>query len=372
MAGTRPLPPRSAKGLPDVVVVGSGLIGLATAFQAASRGLEVVLLDFGRAGMASAAAAGLIAPSLGALPPPAQRAFDEARELFEPFVGRVSAASGNHVDVQWGLLEVASDAEEWRELTARRSDSAQPIDRTELAGEEPALAGAPGALLHLRDGWVDPRSLVSALGAAVDGQPGVERRTELLVEISVERNSMRLMLESGAILRAPTIVIAAGAWTKQIRGLRELPVEPVKGQLISLRAPFVLRHAVAGVAGYAVPRGEEIIIGSTMEHTGFDAEPTVEGRQMLLEAAGRLLPGVEHLGGISRTWAGLRPMTPDRLPLIGPLDDAARIVVATGHGKNGVLLAPFTALAITSILLSEPVPKSLSSFIPTRFDSPTG
>jgi glycine oxidase len=175
-------------------------------------------------------------------------------------------------------------------------------------------------------------------------------------------------LDDGTTLLAQTVVIAAGCWSAQ---LLPLPVRPVKGQILRLHTatPFVgatVRALVQGTSVYVVPRADgEVVVGATMEEQGYDVTVTAGGVYELLRDAHTVLPGITELT-LVETLAGLRPGTPDNAPLVGPsaLDGC---VLATGHGRNGILLAPLTASAVAQLVMSGAVSNELAPFAPARF-----
>jgi glycine oxidase len=161
-------------------------------------------------------------------------------------------------------------------------------------------------------------------------------------------------------------VLAAGAWSPLIEGLpRPLPVEPLRGQMISLAASPV-RHVVYGHDGYLVPRGDMTLVGATMEHVAFDVSTTAEGVAGLRAAAAELCPALAGLP-VAKAWAGLRPVSPDFLPIIGRDPDSPSLIYACGHSRNGVLMAPLTADCVAALLVGETPPASLAAFGIERF-----
>ncbi len=299
-----------------------------------------------------------------------QAAFAAARDAFEPFTSRVAERSGQTIDIGWGLIEVALGEVEAEELARRASPTSELLNKAQLATLEPALSHGSAALLHQRDGWINPRQLVDALRGGFQRFSNASIRGASAVRVESGPDQAIVYLDDSTTVVAPHVVIAAGAWSPAIEGIPHVPVEPVKGQLIAIRTPAALHHAVAGAHDYLVPRADgTIVVGSTMEHVGFDAEPTAAGAATLRDNLRKFSPSIESNATVQSAWAGLRPMTPDRLPIIGAFESAPRILFACGHGRNGVLLAPFTASAIASILLAEPPQNDLSPFSPTRFSA---
>jgi glycine oxidase len=327
-----------AKGNQDILVIGGGLIGLSVAWRAAARGARVRVVDAGRIGAgASHVAAGMLAPV-------AEAEFGEAGrrllklslaslERWPAFAGELRAATGIDVGLRrTGTLVLARDADEAaaleREL-AFRSECGLRVDRlrpSQARTREPALAPTLRLALEVPgDASVDPRLVVEALVAACRAT-GVE----LCEGERVER-----------LPEGPRVVVAAGAWSAQL--VPELRVRPLKGQLLRLRDPRgggLVERVLRYEGGYLVPRGDgAYVLGATMEEQGFDTTVTAGGVYELLRDAHELVPGLSELV-VEEALAGLRPATPDNLPIIAERDG---VLVATGHGRNGVLLTPLTA-----------------------------
>ncbi len=360
----------------DVVVVGGGVIGLSCAWRAAQRGARVALVERAQppAG-ATRVAAGMLAPvgELAFGEPELLKLTLAAAELYPDFVaeleGSTGVATGYRRD---GALHVALDRDEAAEL--RRVHELQrslglgaewlpPRRCRELEqGLTPSFNGgvhAPG------EGSVDPRALTAALLAALEAEPGAELLSGTGVEGALfdgERIA-GVRTERGAALRAPAVVLAAGAWSGQAEWLPEParpPVRPVKGQVLELRgrggAPPCSR-IVASERVYLVPRSDgRLIVGATVEEQGFDTAVTAGGTHELLREAYRLLPEVAEME-LVETAAGLRPGTPDNLPRVGP-SPVEGLLWATGHYRNGILLAPLAAERLVPHL------ESRSSFSP--------
>jgi glycine oxidase len=319
-----------AKGPPDILIIGGGLIGLSVAWRAAQRGARVRVLEAGTIGSgASHVAAGMLAPT-------AELEVGEAGarllELSLRSLERWPAfADELGVGLRFGSLLVARDADEAealeRELAIRRERGldVERLRPSEARRREPALAPALRLALDVPgDASVDPRRVLDALAVAC---------RELGVEI---REGERVdELPSGRV------VVAAGAWTAEL--LPGVPVRPLKGQLLRLRdprGPGLLERVVRFEGGYLVPRDDgAYVLGATMEERGFDTTVTAGGLYELLRDAHELVPGVSELV-VEEAIAGLRPATPDNLPIVEERDG---VLVAAGHGRNGVLLAPLTA-----------------------------
>lgn len=329
----------------DAALVGGGLIGLASALELRRRGLRVCVIDRGDPGaQASWAAAGILGPQSEVhAPSPMFQLCRASYALYPQFV----APLGDVGFRACGTLHLAFTEEEERALAALR-------DWQRAAGlrvEERAHPQARLALFFPDEGQVDNRKLLAALREACL-RAGVEIRAGDVT--SLETGSVILKQVE---IAARAIVLCAGSWSGR---LARLPVHPVRGQLILLDAPPP-ESVIFGGGGYAVPRGARTIVGATSEDVGFDAAPTNAGRAQLEAVAAKLLPGTPR---VVDHWAGLRPATPDGLPLLGALPGG--LVVATGHYRNGVLLTPISARIVGALVAGGNPPLDLAPFRPDR------
>jgi glycine oxidase len=342
----------------DVAVIGGGVIGLAIAWRAAQRGHSVCVLERGALGAgASHVAAGMLAPVTEA--DAGELALLElglrSARLWPPFAAQLSEAAGADPGLRrCGALVVARDRDEAealdRELALRHELGldAQRLLPSAARRLEPALAPTIRLALDVPgDHAADPRALVLALAEAAR-RAGVKLRTGARVE-RVEQRAGRVtgvVLAGGEVVRSSRIVAAAGAWTGAVDGLPPIPLRPVKGQILRLRDPAgagLLERIVRFEGGYLVPRGDgRYVLGATMEERGFDTTVTAGGLYELLRDAGELVPGSRELV-VEEMAAGLRPATPDNAPLLGPSEELAGLHWATGHHRNGILLAPVSA-----------------------------
>jgi len=361
----------------DVAVVGAGVVGAAIAYECASRGARVVLLDRDRPGAhASGAAAGMLAPCSEAHQ--AGPFLDFARQscaMWPGFAERVREDGG--VDPELGidgLLRVAVDADaagEVRERLRWQHDAGIAegawVDTAAACDLEPALRGdVEGAAWYPREGHVHSQHAVRALVAAA-----VAQGAEVMAGAEVVGSAAHgVRLRDGTEIAAGHVVLAAGAWLGDLSAAFgcPLPVRPIHGQLVALanlpRSPR--RVLFAGLLGYVVAKRDgTVLAGATEEDRGFDAATHPEATQRLLTTAQRLLHGAEH-ATVTHAWAGLRPAAPDRLPLLGQLAHSPDVVVAGAHYRNGVLLAPATAHGIAGMLLDGITPHGWSAFDPHR------
>lgn len=365
----------------DVVIVGGGIVGCTVARAGARSGLSVLVLEEGRPGRkATWAAGGMLSPFGEAdRPGPFLELGLESLKLYPDFVGSVEEASGRRVGyLECGKLELALDdaAEsglrrhlEWLE---NRGHPVAWLDPGEVHAREPLLTRElRGALLLKGEAQVDNRLLGPAVAAAAEVEGARFRSGERVLEVLVEGGTVAgVRLDGGVRIRAPRVVVAAGAWSGGLDGLpRRLPVRPVRGQMVALGGPpRPLSTVVDTSRAYLIPRRRgPVVVGSTMEEAGFRAETTAEGIVHLLGAAIEAAPGLAR-ARVQETWAGLRPGTPDGLPILGPDPDVPGLFYATGHFRNGILLAPITGACLAPLLAGTGRPPvDLAPFRPDRF-----
>ncbi|MEV6299309.1 glycine oxidase ThiO [Actinoplanes sp. NPDC051861] len=339
-------------GIGRVAVVGAGIIGLAIADELVRRGADVTVYDTAPEGTGGAwhVAAGMLAPGGESTfeYPHLTRLLDAANELWPSYaagLGDVGYDDAGTLGVALTADDVAESAREWKH------QKLTPLTGSQLRDREPALSPRVRAgVFAPSERQVDPRKVVAVLRGR-------------LARAVVRKNISDL-----SEVEADVVVVAAGCGTAALTGL---PIRPVKGQMIRLRGePGLLRHVIDGMADgrhvYLVPRADgEVVIGATQEERT-DHTLTAGGVHELLRAALDLVPGLaEH--DITEFTVGHRPGTPDNAPLLGFLDGSRRIVVAAGHYRNGVLLAPITARLIAELVLTGSADPLLESFEPGRF-----
>jgi len=346
----------------DVAIIGDGVIGLSTALELARAGASCSVIGMHQDGAASSAAAGLLAPAIGRLSRAVRPFFTASLDRYPEFLNSLREFDGG-LSMLRGLIDLSSDA-----LARPFGASFRRLSREDIRHLEPSLAASNGGLLHERDGAIDNVRLVAALRRAVASHSGI-RLIERNPAESVGATTAGAMvsLVDGSRVEARHVVLAAGAWSSHVRGLpRPLPVAPLKGQMLAIDAAC-LRHAVMGDDIYLVPREHEIVVGATTEQAGFDIATTPDAIAGLRAAAVSLCPELSR-ARVVRTWAGIRPATPDMLPIIGPDPDAPWLLYACGHSKNGILLAPATALAIAAMAQGRPLDRDLAPFSISRFN----
>lgn len=353
-----------------VAVIGAGTIGLSIAWRLRQRGACVDVYERGAIGRgASWASAGLLAATAGHGGPagsPLDALCRRGLALWPDFARELEAASEMEIGLRpEGTLVVALDAAEARSLgTAFEAwraagDAAQRwLAHDEVAEREPALAGTVTAARFCPDDrQVDARRLTAALAEAVRRAGGrIHEHHDVRVDT----------------LDADAVVLAAGAWSAQGTGAPPVPVRPLKGQMIALHdaGPAPLRHVVFTPDAYLVPRRDgRLLVGATVEERGFDVTVTDDAVQALRTAAARAVPALAE-APLLDAWAGSRPATPDEAPILGSL--GSHLVVAAGHGKNGILLTPITAALIADLVLGAPMPAWAAAFGAERFGERAG
>ena len=351
----------------DVLVIGCGLIGLACAAAAADRGLTVRVVGEPRVGAASLAAAGLLAPSIEREEGHASDFGIAARDRYPTYLEWLRERTGLDVPLSRdGIIQVAINEAGVRGLRRGLSDGAHWLDAKELTELEPALSHGLGGVLNPLDGSVDNVRLFEALRVAVERSAGISIVEDTVIAVKFGPH-VEAAGQTGQTYVANMAVLAAGAWSTMINGLpRAIPVEPVRGQMIAYTGSPLTR-AVYGPTGYVVPRTNgRTLVGATSERVGFDSITTPEGIAKLERTAVEILPQLSTARP-SDAWAGLRPMCADLQPILGPDPDEPRLLYATGHSRNGVLMTPLTGDCIAALLAGEPTPADIGGFSVDRF-----
>lgn len=364
-----------------VIVIGGGIVGCATAMELAGRGAGVTLLEAEQTGVrATGASGGMLAPQYEAgAPGPRFELAVRGRTVFPAFARRVEALAEWAVGLRADGMLVANRtaAEEadaraglaWQHAAGLRGEILSPADARRL---HPGVAPDVHSWLWLPDeAQVDAQRLAVALGAAA-GAAGAQVRLGRDVA-SIESRHGRVTgvrTAAGDVLAADAVVLAAGAWSGSVAGVpHPLPVRPVRGQMLRLKPaampgwPLVATHD----ARYLVPRENgTILLGSTMEEAGFDDAVDPAAQAGLAEEGAALVPALGD-APIIEAWAGLRPITPDRWPIVGPEPDLEGLFYATGHGRNGILLGPLTATIVADLVLTGASDVAWQPLRPERF-----
>jgi thiazole synthase len=354
----------------DILIIGGGVVGLAIAIELKLRGAAVTVLSRNFAEAATHAAAGMLAPQAEAIANPALLDLClKSRMLYPDWVKKIEATSGLTTGY-WpcGILAPAYERPQPGASQIRSSSSAVWLDQTAIHSAQPGLsAEVIGGFWFPEDGQVDNRALAKALKATaqtleIDLQEGVTVKA-----IQQQHGQVTGLKTTAGEWQAEQYVLATGAWSS---ALLPVPVQPRKGQMLSVRSPSqqiepALQRVLFGSEVYIVPRRDgRIAIGATSESVGFTPGNTPAGLQQLLTAAIRLYPALQDLP-IEECWWGFRPTTPDESPILGS-SLCPNLTLAVGHHRNGILLAPVTALLIADSLEQQHSPL-LQSFSWERF-----
>ena len=343
----------------DVIIGGGGIIGLSLSIALRRSGASVLVLERGEpAREATYAAAGMLA-SLDPDTPPELREFArESAALYPEFVRELEDSSGVNVDLRReGTLFIDDDC--GHELEA--------LSAAQLKTMEPAMEASGHAVYYLEEQTVDPRMLSTAALATAKNL-GVDVHSGTAVRKLIMSNGKVAGVQSDrALYHASVFVNCCGAWAGEIDGYH-VPTRPVKGQMLDVipsRRNFIA-HVVRSLEVYVLPRTDgRIIIGATVEEAGFDKRVQPETIQHLHQAASNLIPEIGE-GRIHEAWAGLRPSSPDNLPIMG-MTSLPGYYAATAHFRNGILLAPITAICMTDLIQGRVPALDLSPFAPQRF-----
>jgi glycine oxidase ThiO len=353
----------------SIVIVGAGIIGCAIARELASRGLACTVVDDrGVAGGATQASAGMLAPYVeaherGPLLDLAVRSL----QLFPGWIAALRRDAGVNVEYATpGTLEVAISPERADELKAESGGHARWLEPREVAIEYPQLQPSLGGRFTAAHGYVVPGQLANALVQAAE-RHGASFRAARVERVSRLRDAFRLETTTGA-LAADSVVLAAGAWTNGIAGVATPPVKPIRGQIVQLAWPGRPLAAILwGPQCYVVPRLDRtILVGATAEDVGYDERTTAAGIGDLLWAVCALVPEARAASFIGAR-VGLRPVTPDALPVMGEDPAMPGLFHASGHFRNGVLLAPITAKLIGDLVVDGRRDPALDSLRADRF-----
>jgi glycine oxidase len=367
----------------DILIIGGGVIGCSIAWRLAQQGAKVTVIERNEPGReASWAAAGMLAPQSEAAHG-LQGAMDElcyaSRVLYPDFVKELEEASGVKIGYRTaGSIYTAADFKEAQALAGllerqlAAGKRAEEVSRKQLYEMEPALAKNIAAAIFLPDDHhIDNRLLMKALVAAA-GALGVTFLNHTAVLGLVLKGDRAAGVRTTAgVVEGEMVVNAAGCWSGLIETENRvsLPLRPVRGQIVCLEIqPQPLHHLIHSTGCYLAPWPDgRILVGATLENAGFEKRVTAEGVQQLLAAAINVAPALAF-ATVADVWAGLRPDTPDNLPILGATL-IANFIAATGHFRNGILLAPITAQLISEFILTDRSSMPLDAFRPQRFQS---
>jgi glycine oxidase len=360
----------------DVAIVGGGVVGAACARAAARGGLEVAIFEPGPdPAAASPASAGMLAAQIEAADDALVALAVRARDLYEPLAPALQDSTG--IDIGFwrsGIAAVAFDeptAIHLKEEVARQRQAGLRCDWLEGEDVHERWTGAApdcrGALFAPEDGAVDPQALTRACLADAR-RLGATLHPEKVEGLALAEHRITGVVTAQGTTPAAHAVIAAGVWSPPLHGLpRPLPVEPLRGQMAATAwpdgtPPTILYHE----HGYVLARGGDALLGTTMERAGYDARVTNDGLAQIFRGAVRLLPSL-LTQPVKRMWAGLRPATPDGRPVVGRDPEVQGLWYATGHGRNGVLLAALTGEIIADLLTKGEADVEIGAFRVDRF-----
>lgn len=355
----------------DVIILGGGVIGLTTAYFLAKEGASVVVCDQGRLGMESSwAGAGIVPPSDVEH---AQLPFDRLRAMSGVLFPALSQELKERTGIDNGFLRCGAleftnqalpyEAEEWHGL----GTTTRTISEHDAVALEPALApnlGPAVEIPHMAQ-LRNPRH-IQALRAACQATQKITFREETAAQaLIVERGRVQGVRTQSEVLNGAAYLVCAGAWTDRLLaplGCR-LRIEPVRGQIALVNpAEVVFRRILIWGSKYMVPRPDgRVLIGSTEERAGFDKSPTAVAIQELLALGIQLVPRLAT-AAVEKTWAGLRPASPDGLPYIGPVPGIENLHVGAGHFRHGIQLSPGTGVLLKEMILDQPLSLPMDAF----------
>ncbi len=367
----------------EVVIIGAGLIGRATAWRLRQAGLDVLVVTGEPGAAASHVAAGMLAPVTETTftEQALLRLNDASLQRYADFAAAVTEASGQPAGLtQQPTLSVACDGDDaarlatFADFLTRMGHDSQRLTSRECKRHEPLLAPSIRSGLLVENDWsCDNRVLWSALTEA-GRRAGVREQPGFVHRVLTDHDRVRgVQLADGSTVAAERVVVANGAWAGQLTGLPTLPVRPIKGQILRLdpgRLPgpaLTVRAFARGTEIYLVPRatGREVVLGATVEELGFDGRVTAGGVYELLRDARNVIPMTSEYA-LVETAVGWRPGTPDNAPLLGGCGIDG-LLLATGHYRNGVLLTPVTADVITRLVTTGELDEIAAPFTLDRF-----
>lgn len=348
----------------DVIIVGGGIIGLSLSIELRKKGASVLVVERGEPGReASHAAGGMLVDCLLETPTALQPLATASARMYPEFVHELEVESGMKVDLrdQGTIFFPGDDVHEHPGSTLSTSLPAP------LADLEPALAERNQPAFLLQERSVDPRALTAAALHAARHRGVDVSSGETVTAVNLSDGCVTGITTRKTSYHAPTVVNCAGAWSGQIAPYA-FPTRPVKGQMLCLVSPArgLLKHVIRSPECYLIPRSDgRILVGTTVEEAGFDKRTDVATIQRLHRAAVAMVPELRD-AKILEDWAGLRPGTPDALPILGPTATPG-YYVATGHFRDGILLAPITARVMADVIEEKTSDHDLTPFSPARF-----
>lgn len=369
---------------PDVIIVGGGLMGCSAAYRLAKEDLRVLVLERSVPGAeASSAAAGILAPSIeSAHDALALQLGRRSRELHAELSDELDELFG--IDVGFrrsGVIELALDESEKNKLDVTADAlSAQGVrcetwTREDLLGEEPGANPESVAALHVaEDAQVEPKKLLAAVALGAEREGVVFRTGATVRRVVIEEGRARGVQVDEECIEADRVIVAAGSWTTLIPGtrIRGNTVYPVRGQMLTTETrPPVFRRVVFGAGGYVVTRPDgRVLCGSTEERVGFERGITFGGMAKIIETAVRIAPRLRE-ATVHDHWSSFRPGTPDGMPLVGETH-IDNLLMASGHYRNGILLAPLTAELLAQSIVDGSPSRQAEALSPRRFEEDAG
>jgi glycine oxidase len=352
----------------DVIVIGGGIIGLSLSIELRKKGASVLVVERGEPGReASYAAGGMLADCTIETPAALQPLATASARIYPEFVYELQVESGLYVDLRDQGTIVFPPPEHVHERPGFTVADLAKLLPAPLAELEPALADFNRPAFHLKERSVDPRALTAAALQAAKRR-GVDTSSgDAVTAVNLSDGRISGVVTKKTTFRAAKVVNCAGAWSGQIAP-HAFPTRPVKGQMLCLISPSrsLLRHVIRAPEVYLIPRSDgRILVGATLEEAGFDKRTDVATIQRLHRASVALVPELRS-AKILEDWAGLRPGTPDQLPILGATATPG-YYVATGHFRDGILLAPITAQVMAEIIAGTECKHDLKPFSPSRF-----
>jgi glycine oxidase len=347
----------------DVIIIGGGIIGLSLAIELRKRQVRVLVVERGEPGReASHAAAGMLADWGMEIPPPLQALATASAKMYPEFVHELQDESGSEVDLRDQGTILFLSAPKASDVFACSRAQLRPEVCSEL---EPGLADPTLPALFLNERSVDPRALTLAVLKAAKHRLADIASGTTAREIVVSAGRAAGVKTDKTTYGAPLVVNCAGAWSGQLAP-HHFPSRPVKGQMLSLIGGPQLRHVLRAPEVYLVPRSDgRLLVGATVEEAGYDKRTNAAAIAGLHQAAVRLIPALATARR-HEIWAGLRPGTPDDLPILGATSTPGYFV-ATGHFRDGILLAPITARLVAQVVTGAKPEYDLAAFSPQRF-----
>ena len=347
----------------DVIVIGGGIIGLSLAIALRKRGATVLVVERGEPGReASYAAGGMLVDCQLETPATLQPLASASAQMYPEFAHELELESGIHIDLRdFGTIYFPST--EHYDLVAFHP---LPAPLTEW---EPALAETTSRAFYFKERSVDPRGLVAAAWQTAKHREIDFSSADPVISVEVSEGRVTGVTTAKTSFLSDKVVNCAGAWSGKI-GPHAFPTRPVKGQMLCLAMPskMLLKHVIRAPQAYLIPRSDgRLLVGATVEDAGFDKRTDVETMQRFHRAAIALVPKLQD-AKILEDWAGLRPGTPDNLPILGPAATSGYFV-ATGHFRDGILLAPITAQIMADVISGTDPGYDLAAFSPARFSS---